>query len=153
MTRHSRPNTSLDLSLIVGIDPFVAGLLSVRDITELLDYYLPRKRNDEQQLIDRIDKNLLDPYFAIWREIGRKGTVENSAMVLWRYLQRSPGYRKRRTVKLFANSDLQRVDMGIAMSHFELTARQLGLNGGWEVNPPQDAALKGLAEYTVSWVD
>ena len=46
---------------------------------------------DEQRLIDRIEKNLLDPYFAIWREIGRKGTIENSAMVLWRYLQRSPG--------------------------------------------------------------
>ena len=46
---------------------------------------------DEQQLLDRIEKNLLDPYFAIWRAIGKKGTIENSAMVLWRYLQRSPG--------------------------------------------------------------
>ena len=46
---------------------------------------------DEQKLIQRIEKNLLDPYFAIWRAIGEKGTVENSAMVLWRYLQRSPG--------------------------------------------------------------
>lgn len=46
---------------------------------------------DEQRLIDRIERNLLDPYFAIWREIGRKGTIDNSAMVLWRYLERSPG--------------------------------------------------------------
>lgn len=46
---------------------------------------------DEQRLIERIDKDLLDPYFAIWRAIGRKGTIENSAMALWRYLQRSPG--------------------------------------------------------------
>ncbi len=44
----------------------------------------------EQRLIERIDKDLLDPYFAIWRAIGVKGTVENSAMALWRYLQRSP---------------------------------------------------------------
>lgn len=49
------------------------------------------KRYDEQRLIERIDKNLLDPYFAIWRAIGAKGTIENSAMALWRYLQRSPG--------------------------------------------------------------
>ena len=49
------------------------------------------KRYDEQRLIERIDKNLLDPYFAIWRAIGARGTVENSAMALWRYLQRSPG--------------------------------------------------------------
>lgn len=46
---------------------------------------------NEKQLIERIDKDLLDPYFAIWRAIGKKGTVENSAMALWRYLQRSPG--------------------------------------------------------------
>jgi hypothetical protein len=46
---------------------------------------------DEQRLVERINKNLLDPYFAIWRAIGAKGTVENSAMALWRYLQRSPG--------------------------------------------------------------
>ena len=67
------------------------------------------------------------------------------------YLQRTPGYRKRRSVKLFTNSDLQRVDMGIAMCHFELTARELGLDGRWEVNPPQVAARDELAEYTASW--
>ena len=68
------------------------------------------------------------------------------------YLQRTPGYRKRRLVKLFTTSDLQRVDMGIAMCHFELTARELGLEGRWEVNPPQVAVLDELAEYTASWV-
>lgn len=46
---------------------------------------------DEQQLVERVDKNLLDPYFGVWRAISREGTVENSAMALWRYLQRSPG--------------------------------------------------------------
>jgi len=46
---------------------------------------------DERRLIERIDKDLVDPYFAIWRAIGRKGTVEESALALWRYLQRSPG--------------------------------------------------------------
>jgi hypothetical protein len=48
-------------------------------------------RYSEQQLIYRIEKNLLDPYFAVWRAIGKKGTIENSAMVLWQYLQRTPG--------------------------------------------------------------
>ena len=46
---------------------------------------------DEQRLVARIEKNLTDHYFALWRAIGRKGTVEGSAMVLWRHLQRSPG--------------------------------------------------------------
>jgi hypothetical protein len=49
------------------------------------------RNSDEQQLIARVEKNLLDPYFAVWRAIGKKGTLERSAMVLWRYLQRSPG--------------------------------------------------------------
>ena len=48
-------------------------------------------RYSEEQLVNRIDKNLLDPYFAIWRAIARKGTVSGSAMALWRFLERSPG--------------------------------------------------------------
>jgi hypothetical protein len=68
------------------------------------------------------------------------------------YLQRSPGYRERRTVKLFTNSDLQRVDMGIAMCHFELTARELGLEGRWEMNPPRIIVNNSLAEFMASWV-
>ena len=68
------------------------------------------------------------------------------------YLQRSPGYRKRRTVKLFATSDLQRVDMGIAMCHFELTARELGLDGYWEVNSKQITIEDSTVEYIASWL-
>ena len=45
----------------------------------------------EEALIKRIESNQLDPYFAIWRTIARTGTIEHSAMVLWRFLQRSPG--------------------------------------------------------------
>jgi hypothetical protein len=45
--------------------------------------------------------------------------------------------------------DLQRVDMGIAMCHFELGARETGLSGTWEVgNPDLDM---GNAEYIVTW--
>jgi hypothetical protein len=48
----------------------------------------------EDVLVDRIRRNNLDPYFATWRAIGRKGTVERSAMVLWRFLQSNPGKQK-----------------------------------------------------------
>lgn len=48
-------------------------------------------RSSEEQLVKRIENNQLDSYFAIWRAIGKKGTVEGSAMPLWRFLQRSPG--------------------------------------------------------------
>ena len=68
------------------------------------------------------------------------------------YLQRTPGYRDKRLVRLFTVADLQRIDMGIAMSHFELTAREVGLDGNWEICAPVADNVGELAEYTASWV-
>lgn len=48
-------------------------------------------------------------------------------------------------------ADLQRVDMGIAMCHFELVARQCGLKGGWVVDDPGIEKPGESTEYTVSW--
>jgi len=68
------------------------------------------------------------------------------------YLQRKPGYRERRLVRLFTVADMQRIDMGIAMCHFELMARDHGLDGRWEINVPDIEKSDELTEYTVSWV-
>jgi hypothetical protein len=65
------------------------------------------------------------------------------------YLQRTPGYGKGSLLfGILRLADLQRVDIGIAMSHFELTARELGLPGKWEV---QDPRLAPSLEYRVTW--
>ena len=78
-----------------------------------------------------------------WR-IAREGGV-------WHfYLQRTSGYKG--TTGLVAVADLQRVDMGIAMCHFSLTAAALGLAGGWQVLEPEIEKPNQLTEYTVSWV-
>jgi hypothetical protein len=72
----------------------------------------------------------------------------------WRfYLQRSKGYGKGTAVfSLLRLADLQRVDMGIAMCHFELAARERGLAGSWLVeHPTPDEVAAGL-EYTASWI-
>jgi hypothetical protein len=45
---------------------------------------------------------------------------------------------------------VQQLDMGIAMCHFELTAREIGLGGAWKVLP-DGRDRPGLA-YLVSWV-
>ena len=66
------------------------------------------------------------------------------------YLNRTPGYRQRRLVKLTSTADLQRVDMGIAMCHFELAIRQLGLDGGWEHDDP-GIEVDEYTEYSCSW--
>jgi nitroreductase len=63
------------------------------------------------------------------------------------YLRRSKGYDK-----LIRAVDLQRIDMGIAMCHFELTARQLGLGGRWEKRAPSSSRLPERTEYIQSWI-
>jgi hypothetical protein len=78
------------------------------------------------------------------------------------YLQRTKGYGKGTMLFSFLRlADLQRVDMGIAMCHFELTARELGLPaearraqaglpGRWIVNDPKIQKPENT-EYTASW--
>lgn len=63
------------------------------------------------------------------------------------HLCRSRGYDK-----LIKAVDLQRLDLGIAMSHFELTARELGLSGGWEARSPALGPLPERTEYVQSWI-
>jgi hypothetical protein len=68
------------------------------------------------------------------------------------YVQRTPGYRSGMIMRLIRIADMQRIDMGIAMSHFELTANELGLRGEWQVREPGIEKPDEQTEYTVSWV-
>jgi nitroreductase len=68
------------------------------------------------------------------------------------YLQRTPNYGKGSlTYGLLRLADLQRVDLGIAMCHFALTAEEFGLPGRWLVGDPGILLSDHLTEYTVSW--
>jgi hypothetical protein len=62
------------------------------------------------------------------------------------YLKRSSFYTNRLVY------DIQRNDIGIAMCHFELTAREMGLNGEWNVNKPNTVTGDNGLEYIISWV-
>ncbi len=66
------------------------------------------------------------------------------------YLQRSKGYEK--SGERFNTADLQRLDMGIAMCHFELSAKEMDLRGKWEIIPPAGLSLPERTEYIVSWL-
>ena len=68
------------------------------------------------------------------------------------YLQRTKGYPQGTLTRFLGIADIQRLDMGIAMCHFELTARELGLPGKWACAEPVLAKPDGLTENTVSWV-
>lgn len=66
------------------------------------------------------------------------------------HLQRTKGYDPSRK-RLFRMTDLQRVDMGIALCHFALTAEEQGLRGSWETADPRIVPKPPDTEFVVSW--
>jgi hypothetical protein len=69
------------------------------------------------------------------------------------YLQRTLGYRRDPLKLLLDLCDLQRLDMGIALCHFELTAREMELAGHWAVDDPRKPVSGTQIEYITSWVN
>jgi len=68
------------------------------------------------------------------------------------YLQRTRGYGKGTMIfNLLRLADLQRVDMGIAMCHFELAVNELNVHGRW-VNEEPEIKKPESTEYIASWV-
>jgi hypothetical protein len=67
------------------------------------------------------------------------------------YLQRTKGYGKGLLSKLSPMADVQRIDLGIAMCHFEMAARELGFAGSWELADPRIALPDELTEYAATW--
>jgi nitroreductase len=65
------------------------------------------------------------------------------------YLQRNKRYH--RQLKWMKLADLQLMDIGIAMCHFELSAKEQGLLGTWEISDPGIHPLIEDTEYVVSW--
>jgi hypothetical protein len=67
------------------------------------------------------------------------------------YLRRTPGYYDPTEAPRTGKTESQRVDMGIAMAHFELTAREAGLPGRWQAADPGIKLPDGQMEYVGSW--
>ncbi len=51
----------------------------------------------------------------------------------------------------YYDAGMHHVDIGIAMSHFELAARKDGLDGAWKLDDPHLPSLPAGAEYRISW--
>jgi hypothetical protein len=70
----------------------------------------------------------------------------------WRfYLRRTAGYEHDPLKRFLDLADMQRLDMGIAMCHFELSAKEFGLAGQWVVEDDLDQFPVPNTEYIVSW--
>ncbi len=62
------------------------------------------------------------------------------------YMERS------KILKMYSNNaDLQKIDIGIAMSHFDLCAREIGVKGSWRAKDPK-IENSAKYEYIASWV-
>lgn len=68
------------------------------------------------------------------------------------YLQRTHAFQQFVFPAITGIVDLQRVDMGIAMSHFEMAAREVGLSGSWVMRDPGIPLENKLIEYSVTWI-
>jgi nitroreductase len=66
------------------------------------------------------------------------------------FVQRSGIYQG--YLKLRRKSDLQGIDVGIAMCHFQLAAEESGLRGHWESAAPAIETPNGLCAYEGSWI-
>ena len=62
------------------------------------------------------------------------------------YLRRTAGYGR------IGEIELQQIDLGIAMCHFELTARDLDLAGRWSFENPDLDDLPPRTEFVASWL-
>jgi nitroreductase len=70
------------------------------------------------------------------------------------YCERTPGYGKGSTLfGLMKLADLQRLDVGIGMAHFALTAQEMGLSGQWVQKDPGLAEDQPGRVYIATWQD
>ena len=124
-----------------------------------------RLRNDEL-FFERgfgtpLDTGTVGPYAEVLEAVRMAPSATNKQP--WRlvrsgaewhfYMRRYKHYGKRTPLfTVLRIADLQRVDLGIAMSHFALVAREGGLNGAWAVRDPGIPLPGRDAEYVATWV-
>ena len=68
------------------------------------------------------------------------------------YLERTPNYPSPTFDFFLGMADLQRIDMGIAIAHFNLGLQEAGLAGEWIYSDPHLEHPEKPQEYTISWV-
>jgi nitroreductase len=74
----------------------------------------------------------------------------NDATVFHFYIKRAR--LNRFLIRLVSKFDLQRTDLGIAMAHFELTAREAGLDGDFRVADPHPRDAESSLKYVATWI-
>ena len=122
----------------------VAGSKNRKDWESLFfesDFQTPLQRERAGKYAQVLDMVRLSPS-ASNKQPWRYAQDENQFHL---FLQRTPGYRK---PNLFC--DLQRIDMGISMYHFESVCKELNVGGQWIHRKPSAPPPENW-EYILSW--
>jgi hypothetical protein len=82
--------------------------------------------------------------FQPWRVI-----KEPNVNIYHFYIKRTPGLKQLQ--RFTAKSDLQLVDIGIAMCHFALAVKEKGLSGIWTIKDPRLGGMAYKLDYIVTW--
>lgn len=74
----------------------------------------------------------------------------------WRIVKHGEGFdfyiNEEKEEKKETDYDIKRIDMGIAMCHFELTCKELGIDGYFEVRAPKTEEIPKNLRYLATWV-
>jgi nitroreductase len=101
-----------------------------------------------------LDKAAAGP-FAVPLEMVRLAPSASNKQP-WRVLRRNGSFlfflHGDRVYRKMFEFDIQRIDMGIALLHFEAAARQLGLPGHWENPSTEQSAPSKSLEHIMTWV-
>jgi hypothetical protein len=149
--------------------PAVAALGYVAERRRWLDSYIRRRAGSDDRLpwsalfFDRDFANPLSvekcgPFVTPLQMVRLAPSASNRQP--WRivkdgsqwhfYLRRSRNLSNR-SLSILKLADLQRIDMGIAMCHFQLTAKEMGLSGEWKLQDPGINQPDPETEYIVTW--
>jgi len=110
------------------------------------DFSKPLSENRPETWIKSLSMVRLGPSASNkqpWRMVA---SPDGSAFHL--FLERTPGYGEK-NLKFFGMADMQRIDMGIAMRHFDLSQAESGAVGEWIISPP--GFDFGKREYVATW--
>ena len=129
-------------------------------ITSTISGNKSRRKKPEALFFDKsvskpLDLNACGQYAAILKAVLAAPSAMNGQP--WRIIKDTGNvyhlFLKEKDTRFNHYGDVrfQRIDMGIAMCHFELAADELGIKGSWKTEkPPLEA---GDLSYVVSWVE
>ncbi len=121
-----------------------AGSVNRKDWSELFfdgSFGKPLKRETDDKFAEVLDMVRIAPSARNkqpWR------IVKNGGMFHF-YLCRALGYKET------LGYDIQRLDIGIAMCHFEIMIQELGFTGKW-IDQAPDITLEKNTEYIISYI-